>query len=86
MFFGCPIVAYDVVYNRETTQNKAYYFSNTEMLISIICRSDLEGTAMKRIAEEEYTWQYISRQYYSQYMNPIKIVNIMRRYYVKIFS
>ena len=67
MFFGCPIVAYDVVYNRETTQNKAYYFSNTEMLISIICRSDLEGTAMKRIAEEEYTWQYISRQYYSLY-------------------
>lgn len=67
MFFGCPIVAYDVVYNRETTQNKAYYFSNTEMLISIICRSDLEGIAMKRIAEEEYTWQYISRQYYSLY-------------------
>lgn len=26
MFFGCPILAYDVVYNRETTQGQAYYF------------------------------------------------------------
>ena len=67
MFFGCPIGAYDFVYNRVTTQNKAYYFSNTEMFKSILCRSDLEGTAMNRIAGKEYTWQYISRQYYSLY-------------------
>lgn len=25
MFFGCPILCYDVVYNRETTNHEAYY-------------------------------------------------------------
>jgi glycosyltransferase involved in cell wall biosynthesis len=65
MFFGRPIVAYDVVYNRETTQNKAYYFSDAENLKSLLSRSDLDGTAMKKIAEKEYTWSRISEQYYS---------------------
>lgn len=67
MFFGRPIIAYDVVYNRETTQNKAYYFSDTESLKLLLSRSDLGGTVMKCIAEEMYTWQHIARQYYSLY-------------------
>lgn len=67
MFFGCPIIAYDVIYNRETTKNQAYYFTDVESLNSLLSRSDLEGATMKRIAEEEYTWQHISQQYCSLY-------------------
>ena len=67
MFFDCPIIVYDVIYNRETTKNQAYYFTDVESLNSFLSRSDLEGTTMKRIAEEEYTWQHISQQYCSLY-------------------
>lgn len=67
MFFGHPIIAYDVVYNRETTRNQAYYFADAESLRRLLARPDLDGAAMKRMAEEEYTWQHISRQYCELY-------------------
>lgn len=63
MHFGMPILAYDVVYNRETTENKAYYFKNIEQLISLINRDDLDGSAMREIAERRYTWKHISEAY-----------------------
>lgn len=67
MFFGRPIIAYDVVYNRETTKNEAYYFTDVESLKKLISRQDLNGDKMKCIAEAEYTWEHISQQYYSLY-------------------
>lgn len=67
MFFGHPIIAYDVVYNRETTRNQAYYFADAESLRKLLARPDLDGAAMKRIAEEEYTWKHISSQYCELY-------------------
>lgn len=67
MFFGCPILAYDVVYNRETTQGQAYYFSNVEELERLLQRTDLRGDIMKSIAEKEYTWKHISQQYCALY-------------------
>ena len=67
MFFGHPIIAYDVVYNRETTRNQAYYFADAESLRKLLARPDLDGDAMKRIAEEEYTWKHISSQYCELY-------------------
>lgn len=63
MFFGRPILAYDVVYNRETTQGKAYYFGNSEELKKLLERPELDGSAMRRIAEKEYTWKHIAEQY-----------------------
>ena len=67
MFFGCPIIAYDVVYNRETTNNEACYFSNTEELIQILSQEGLEGTKLKQFAEQHYTWQHIAAQYEKLY-------------------
>lgn len=67
MFFGHPIIAYDVVYNRETTRNQAYYFADAESLRKLLARPDLDGDAMKRIAEEEYIWKHISSQYCELY-------------------
>ena len=57
MFFGCPILAYDVVYNRETTFGQAYYYNNAEELTKLINSNVLDGAPMKRLAKEEYTWK-----------------------------
>lgn len=67
MFFGIPIVAYDVVFNRATTADKAYYFGSADELLEIIGRKDLDGGLMKKIAEERYTWKTISKQYADLY-------------------
>ncbi|OUO96730.1 DUF1972 domain-containing protein [Barnesiella sp. An22] len=67
MFFGRPIIAYDVVYNRETTRNEAYYFTDVESLKTLIARQDLCGDKMKQLAESVYTWKTISQQYCSLY-------------------
>jgi glycosyltransferase involved in cell wall biosynthesis len=63
MHFGIPIVTWDVVYNRETTENKAYYFHTPEELLNISHRTDLSGDNMQEIAQRRYTWETISRQY-----------------------
>ena len=67
MHFGMPIIAYDVVYNRETTENKAYYFRSADDLVSLLGRTDLQGSDMKEIAQSRYTWRHISRQYSDLY-------------------
>lgn len=67
MFFGHPVIAYNVVYNRETTHNQAYYFSSTEELVQILFRKDLDGTILKQIAEDNYTWRHIAKQYEALY-------------------
>ena len=67
MFFGKPIFAFDVVYNRATTEDKAYYFKNSEELEELLKQSNMDGTIMKRIAEERYTWKKIASQYEALY-------------------
>jgi glycosyltransferase involved in cell wall biosynthesis len=68
MALGLPILAYDVSYNRETTENKARYFDSTlalhmqlDRLTAEDCvemRKSLEGIASKR-----YTWGRITDLY-----------------------
>lgn len=67
MFFGIPIISYDVVFNRSTTHDEAYYFKDSNGLREILSRTDLNGTKMKDIAEENYTWKSISAQYAQLY-------------------
>lgn len=70
MFFAKPILAYDVVYNRETTEGKAQYFKTSEELAGLL-RSPLAYTAtdMAGIAGRRYTWAHIARQYEELYKN-----------------
>ena len=67
MFFGVPIVAYDVIYNRETTHNKAFFFENEKELKTIINDKDLyfvrNAQTMKLTAHKFYTWQKIAESY-----------------------
>lgn len=67
MFFGIPILSYDVVYNRETTENKAYYFRDSDQLFELLGSHGLDGSPMKEIAERRYKWKTISAQYCDLY-------------------
>lgn len=69
MFFGMPILAFDVVYNRETTENKAHYFKNMEGLLNLLESDDLDGSPMLEIANRRYLWKTISRQYAELFRN-----------------
>lgn len=65
MHFGIPIVTHDVVYNRATTQNKAYYFNSSQEILELLHREDLDGSHMLEIARREYSWKIISDKYVS---------------------
>lgn len=67
MFFGCPILCYDVVYNRASTLDKAYYWSDIDELVKLLQCNDLSGDIMKSIAQERYTWKVITSQYEALY-------------------
>ena len=67
MFFGKPILAYDVIYNRETTENKACYFGNSKQLVELLRGTEENGEPLKEIAERRYTWRHISQQYEALY-------------------
>lgn len=72
MFFEVPIVAFDVVYNRETTESKALYFSSADSLIDGLQKVTPEelkanAAAMREIAGRRYTWATIASQYEKLY-------------------
>lgn len=67
MFFGKPILAFDVIYNRETTQGKAYYYQDLSSLTDILKSKDLTGLETEKIARKQYIWHEISRQYEALY-------------------
>lgn len=68
MALGLPVVAFDVTYNRETTENASLYFKNAKQLIRVIretTETDLQkvGAKMKEIAKRRYTWKRITNEY-----------------------
>ena len=63
MFFGREIFAFDVVYNRETTQNKALYFSDAESLATLLTLPIRENKELQNIANSVYTWSAIRDKY-----------------------
>lgn len=62
MFFNCPILTYNVIYNRETTDNCAYYFRNASEIANLLSLP-LKGERMGEIAYKKYTWREIALQY-----------------------
>lgn len=67
MFFGMPILAYDVVYNRETTKGKADYWSDADGLQRLLDGSLHDGKALAELAAEHYMWKSIAHQYEKLY-------------------
>ena len=71
MFFGKPIIAYSVVYNKETTENSAMYFKDVEELYDTITNDSIDfvaqGKNLCQIADKRYTWNTIIKQYEATY-------------------
>lgn len=74
MNLGLPILAYDVIYNRETTENRALYFSNENDLLRIVNETydnqkklNLLSSSMQEIAKRRYTWGIITSKYEDLY-------------------
>ena len=68
MSLGLPVLAFDVDFNRETTENGAKYFRNQPQLITLLEAASPEklaktGQLLLEIARRRYTWQNISLQY-----------------------
>lgn len=70
MYCGCNVLSYDVIYNRETTENKASYFSDTTSLLKLLTIDNNEisnNDYMLDIAKRRYTWKMVAKQYESLY-------------------
>lgn len=68
MYAQISIVAFDIGYNRETTENKALYFKDADSLIRIVKSTDektLNEVALSlfEVAQRKYTWKKISQKY-----------------------
>lgn len=68
MHLSLPIAAFDVVYNRATTENQARYFHNVASLVKLILQVrqeewDVQRPIVKNIAVRRYRWERIARKY-----------------------
>jgi glycosyltransferase involved in cell wall biosynthesis len=68
MYLELPIIAFNVSYNKTTTENKAIYFSTSKELVAqlkIVSETEMGKLRkeMKEIALRRYTWEKISNQY-----------------------
>lgn len=65
MFFGRPIFAYDVAYNRESTFGAAVYFRDAGELVREIRAFTVstDGAGLERLAGEHYRWADIAARY-----------------------
>lgn len=71
MYLGLPIVAYDVIYNRSTTEGKSFYFKTAKELENVVKTKEMQfadvALEMKEIAEKRYRWDIISKKYCELY-------------------
>lgn len=65
MHFGIPVVAFDCVFNRNTTENRARFFSSAADLAELAAvKDETGGDVMLEIARRRYVWDTISREYF----------------------
>lgn len=72
MFLSLPVLAYDCIYNRETTENSALFWNSSDQLYKLVENVDsLElqvlGKKMNEIVLRKYKWSFICEQYSSLY-------------------
>lgn len=74
MSLKLPIVAFDVIFNKETTENKCLYFSDKDTLkkeVSLLSSNKVErdiiAAQMLDIAKKRYTWELITKKYENLY-------------------
>lgn len=67
MSIGCRILAFDVIYNRETTYGKALYYHDVESLIALLDTDWGDYSELREIAKQHYTWASIAKAYEELY-------------------
>ena len=70
MHFGKAILAFDCNYNRNTTENSALFFKNSDELGRLVETIELAvaekvGGDMAKIAKRRYTWTIVAQQYFA---------------------
>ena len=79
MHFGVPVLAFDCIYNRSTTENAATYFTSAENLgqlakrVPDASREQATGEAMRAIALRRYTWDRIGRRYFDVFCSLVEL-------------
>jgi glycosyltransferase involved in cell wall biosynthesis len=68
MYLELPILAFDVSYNRYTTNNEALYFKNEQELLEMLKKIQLIdlksiATKMKEYADANYVWDKVVKEY-----------------------
>ena len=68
MYLGLPVFAYDVSFNRVTTENAAHYFINSDELVAMLKGINADertetGKRLAAIAHRRYTWKNIADAY-----------------------
>jgi glycosyltransferase involved in cell wall biosynthesis len=68
MWAGLPTFAYDVSFNRHTTDQKALYFANSADLVKLIKSFDRDwanvcGVTLREIAQRKYRWSNVRIAY-----------------------
>ncbi|MBU1215135.1 MAG: DUF1972 domain-containing protein [Gammaproteobacteria bacterium] len=69
MHFGRPVLAFDCVFNRATTEDKALFFSGVEGLQELVAGlnepvASQAGRDMLEIAQRRYTWEKVAQAYF----------------------
>ena len=68
MYRGLPVCAFDVDYNRASTDEKALFFSSAADLAKILQSVDdkslqVLGVRMQNYAQSRYRWELVAEQY-----------------------
>ncbi|WP_133178857.1 DUF1972 domain-containing protein [Shewanella decolorationis] len=69
MHFSKQVYAYDCIFNRSTTENKALYFRDSDELTRLLHEngSISENSMLNSVALKRYTWSVVTKQYESLY-------------------
>ncbi|MEM9821785.1 MAG: DUF1972 domain-containing protein [Bacteroidota bacterium] len=81
MYLGLPILSFDVIYNRATTNNQAVYFNNVNELRQMLKQIEhiplfAIGQNLRAFALKKYLWADISQRY-SQLFDQVKVKDIL---------
>lgn len=70
MNFGLPILAFDCVYNRATTENKCLYWKTSDDIINTNKKTAISeniAVSMQELGNKLYSWKNIAEKYNSLY-------------------
>ncbi len=64
MHMGLPVLAFDCIFNRQTTHDQALYFNDAQALTDLLRQPSAANTRLQAVAVEHYTWDRIGAQYF----------------------